>query len=685
MQKSATWTFFIVGILFVLPWHCQAATLSLNPAGGIFEVGSTFQVSIILDSENRTINALEVNVQFPKDILQVISPTTGKSIISLWTSKPSFNNIDGTLNFQGVIPGGINVEKGLVATLTFRAKAPGEAFVKINDNSSVLLHDGLGTEVLHDTSGGIYDIVLPPPEGPAVASDTHPNQLVWYPLRTVSLRFEPIPDAAGYSYVLNKEPVDVPDDISEGTKNAVVYRDLADGKHFFHIKASRGDMWGGATHFGIQIDAEPPADFPISILPSARTASPRPILEFGTTDRHSGMEHYELSIVPLSPEAPDSMPVQIEAESPFIVPRLSLGSYDAFIYAYDRAGNVRVVKKKIEIVKPIYSFFDERGLYAGDVALPWWVLALIFLIIIIILSYIAWVVKRYRNKMEMRHLMRTIPSVTEAELDELNTYRKKYGKITAIMILTLSAFFGAAGDHVAYAATEDAGYEALEKIEEGSALLGPPIITIFSDAISNEEIFYTGGVAIDPRMTVIIYLQNNNTGEVISERITPDKKGRWFYRHHTFLQPGDYSLWTEGRLGEESSPPSAEKQLSVRETAVQIGASRVSYEFIYLLISVFLSLIIIALVSYIAVHGYHARKKHRAWLREIYEAEEAVREGFMLLRKDIETELALVHRIKMTKNLTEEERAHEKELLRDLDYVERRIGKEMSDIERMQD
>jgi hypothetical protein len=51
------------------------------------------------------------------------------------------------------------------------------------------------------------------------------------------------------------------------------------------------------------------------------------------------------------------------------------------------------------------------------------------------------------------------------------------------------------------------------------------------------------------------------------------------------------------------------------------------------------------------------------------------------LRRDVQAELAVVSKMKLTKELSQEEKQREGELLRDLDWVERMIGKEVWDVE----
>ena len=119
--------------LFFLPSDSRAATFLLSPSSGTFSIGSTFSVSILLDTKGQSINALEVALSFPPDMLQIVSPSTGKSVIGVWTDTPNFDNANGKMDLQGGIPGGITVSNGLVSTVTFRVKSVGEGGVKFLD------------------------------------------------------------------------------------------------------------------------------------------------------------------------------------------------------------------------------------------------------------------------------------------------------------------------------------------------------------------------------------------------------------------------------------------------------------------------------------------------------------------------------------------------------------------------
>jgi len=671
MEKIAKQEIFCVSLVFLfcvglaLPSVARAASLSVSPSTGTFTVGSTFNVSILLNTDGKIINALEVSLGFPPDKLQVVSPSTGQSIISIWTAQPRFDNQTGRINLQGGIPGGINVSNGLVTTVTFRVKSVGTAILKFLDDSKVLLHDGKGTDVLEQKINGTFQLVLPPPAGPLVVSETHPDQTIWYNNLNILLLWTSDSEVDGYSYVLNEEPIDLPDNIAEGLKNSVTYKNVADGIHYFHIKALRGDGWGGATHFAVKIDTTPPAEFPIEIIPSARTVRRQPVIQFATTDALSGISHYELKIIPLKPSGTqaENKTLFIEVESPYIASHFELGTYDIIVRAYDMAKNYREVVKRLEIVNQVFEIISGKGLEIKNVIfIPWmW----FWIVIIFLFGFLFFIARRVQGWHHQFSVKRELPDHIKKQLEELRRFRERYGKKVFLLFCIIGM------GTILF---------PIQQIFAQQIELAPPLITVISRNISNEEIFYIGGKTDTPQTQVIIYLQNLQTGETISETLASDKQGDWFYRHDTFLATGKYILWGQSKVGDQISPPSPQVIMMVQPTAIQFGASRISFETLYLGIIIILFLILTGLTGYTLFHGYHGRKKHIQFKKEMREAEEAIRRGFALLRRDIEAELAYERKVRPKKSFTPEEKAKEEQIMKDLEVVERYIGKEVLDI-----
>ncbi|MDP3975280.1 MAG: cohesin domain-containing protein [Candidatus Jorgensenbacteria bacterium] len=672
MKRFFLFLSIIIGTFALMLARADAASLRLSPSAGSFTVGSTFDVSVFLDTEGESVNALEVFINFPPDKLQLVSPTTGQSIISVWTGQPRFNNATGRVELQGGLPGGINVSNGLITTLTFRAKAVGSATVRFLDGSRVLLNDGLGTDALENTGSGVYQLLLPAPLGPSVVSGSHPVQSRWYAQGSVELLWAPNVEVGGYSYILNDEPIDIPDDISEGLRTSVVYRNVEDGTKYFHIKAHREGRWGGVTHFAVNVDTVPPAEFPVQIIPDARTSRTQPVIQFITTDAYSGLDHYELKIVPLSRTAHaadfEDQTLFIEVQSPYVVPELTLGDYDVIVRALDKAGNVREVTKRLQVVTAALRFVSGEGLVIGGaVTVPWGWVWTITLLLLGTLLFVAYRVRFTHENHQVRLSLKELPPHLRKQIEELKQVRKRYGKSLMLFALLIPFVMGYPTAH----AQQATGVE-----------LAPPFVTSISRDISDEDIFYAGGKVDISGAEVILYLQNLRTGETESHVVVADRRGDWFYRHGAFLGSGNYLLWAQSRFGDATSPPGPQIQLAVRPTAIQFGASRLSYESLYLIILLILLFATAGLTGYIVYHGLHAREKRKLLTKEIREAEESVRRGFAVLRRDIEAELAVIKRAKMKSELKSEEQARETQLLKDLEWAEKYVGKEVWDIDR---
>ncbi len=646
----------------------NASSLSVSPATGTFTVGSTFDVSIFLDTENTPVNALDIGISFPPDELQLVSPSTGKSVIGVWTAQPVINNQVGKITFQGGIPGGINVSSGLVTTLTFRVKSVGTAAIKFSDNSRVLLHDGKGTNDLNSTNSGVYNLTLPPPAGPIVSSETHPQQNIWYQNTNLLLTWAGESKVEGYSYIFSDEPIDTPDDIVDSNKNSITYRNVADGTHYFHIKAFSNGGWGGVTHFAVKIDSSPPAEFEINVIPSTRTVRNQPIFEFQTTDALSGIDHYESKLIALNQkQEKGNQNLFVETTSPYIPSALQLGDYDFIVRSYDLAGNYREHTQRISVVTWAFEFVSSDGFQLSNVLIPWKWFWLLLATIVILLWYFGRRLRKLHYTVAELHNSKELPDHIQDRLEELNRYREKYGKILGVFLLSiLISFLG------------------VQHVKAEGSELSPPYLTTISSRISNQEIFYVGGKTDSIQSEVILHLQNLQTGETYSYEIASDKKGDWFYRHNQFLPSGKYIVWAQTKITDQTSAPSPQQEIVVTATALQFGSTRLSYEFIYLILLVIAIIIIFALLFYNLFHFRNYRKKQKNVSNEIHKAEESLKRGFAIIKRDIQAELDTVHKIKLKGPLSTEVIEKEKQLLKDLSEVEDFVGQEIWELEKLQ-
>lgn len=397
-------SWLMILVLFSLAETSQAAgaSLYLSPLSGTFFTDSTFTVSIFLNSGGESVNAVKAELIFDPKKLQIVSPSAGQSFISVWVARPSYSNLKGTAAFQGGLPSpGLKTSAGLVSTISFRAIAPGEAMVSLDSSSQVFLNDGNGTNVLNSLGRAVYQIKTPPPEGPEVFSLTHPEQHKWYNNNQASLNWQKEEGVTDFSYTLDQDSYGLPDNLGEGEHSSIDYIDLADGIWFFHIKAKKAGLWGGVTHYRLQIDSSPPADFPLSFEPSfnlPNTVFEEPVVFFLTTDAFSGLDHYEIQTIDLESEpAQGEGSFFVDASSPYHLLYLTEGNYLVVVRAYDQAKNWRDVSVEIEVVpKARLFYFIKSGFHFWRFSLSWPVLLLLLLLLLLCFGAVGfyWLRKR---------------------------------------------------------------------------------------------------------------------------------------------------------------------------------------------------------------------------------------------------------------------------------------------------
>ncbi len=376
----------------------QGAFLHLSPSSGSFLVGSTFSISIFLDSGGETINTVWADLKFPPAVLQVTSPTTGKSFISEWLLPPNYSNESGIISFKGGVPGGIVTSAGLVSTITFRAVASGEAKIEFSEGSRVLLHDGKGTDILSGVVNGEYQVVVPLPEGPKVFSSTHPNPNIWYPDPIPTFSWEKEEGVSDFSWSFNQSVQSRPDGVSEGDRTMVSFSGAKDGIWYFHIRQKRDGIWGKTTHLPVRIDTTPPDDFSPRVEVYSRLVGYQNVAYFETKDNLSGISRYEINITGLDASSL-TQSFFTEATSPYKIPLKNPGKYNITVRAIDKAGNIKEGEARFRLITPLIIYIEGKGLEIKGILFPWWLLGiLIFILVCGAALLIWWLTRRYTKR-----------------------------------------------------------------------------------------------------------------------------------------------------------------------------------------------------------------------------------------------------------------------------------------------
>ena len=140
----------------------------LSPTTDRVQVGDTFSLSINLDTQDVSVNAVSTDIRFDNSKLAVQSVGKTNSILSIWTEDPSYSNTRGLAHLSGgIYSPGWNGSQGTILMITFKAKASGKTKISF-ENGSALANDGIGTEVLGMTSGADIEIAPSRAVTPAV-------------------------------------------------------------------------------------------------------------------------------------------------------------------------------------------------------------------------------------------------------------------------------------------------------------------------------------------------------------------------------------------------------------------------------------------------------------------------------------------------------------------------------------
>jgi len=362
--------FLVASFLNVAPTQAAGASLYLYPSTGTKVLGSTFSVSVLVNSGGESINTVDGTISYDSSRLGVASVSTGGSVVNLWVAQPKDSG--SAVSFSGgILPPGYSGTNGKIITITFKAKSVGDAQVRFS-GGAVLANDGKGTNVLVSMGSASFNVAAKveapktdtskpktstPVEKkepvkarlkPVVTSLTHPNQDEWYQSDSPQFQWELPPGVSGVSAILDNDEYSDPGPKSDGEFSEKTYEDLEDGIWYLHIKFKDSNGWGTIAHYKVQIDNTPPEEFEIRV--EQDDENDWPVLHFKTIDELSRILSYEINISSL-----EENDYKLDADTPFLkTENYSAGEHIVMIRALDKAGNERYVKG-VFYIKPIAS------------------------------------------------------------------------------------------------------------------------------------------------------------------------------------------------------------------------------------------------------------------------------------------------------------------------------------------
>lgn len=359
-------------LFYITPSFAEAAGVAVSPTAGSYGVGQSFTVTIQVDPQSKSVNAVEAKLSFDNTKLSVVSLSKIGSVFSLWTTEPSFSNTAGTIDFGGGSPSPFTAKSSLM-TLTFKVLAEGAGKVSVA-SASVLAADGLGTDVYTGPVNASYTLtgaaptptptpqpspkpkeepkaepVKPkevpsdaaitfgdPPRAPEAGSTVFLDPEIWYATKigvfTWGVPFDV--DSLRIDMSTSSEFVPVTESHPPIEQISLNERVVSDGIQYLTMQYKNQVGWGGILHRKIMIDTIPPEKFVINVQTS-NSPSKFPLLSFEAKDTTSGIQKYVMTISGGEPieVTPD------EAKLGYLIRELKDATYTVKIVAYDFAGN----------------------------------------------------------------------------------------------------------------------------------------------------------------------------------------------------------------------------------------------------------------------------------------------------------------------------------------------------------
>ena len=162
---------FLVFAGFAFAGNAEAASLSLSPATGTYNVGDEFVVDINLDTESASVDGVDLNtVNFNATLLEVVDEDPNTDGVQIFEGEVlaivagnTVNNQTGKITFSKLATAGSTYSgSGMVASITFKTLASGTANVNISYSADSTLDSNVasaGDDLLTTVTNASFTIL----------------------------------------------------------------------------------------------------------------------------------------------------------------------------------------------------------------------------------------------------------------------------------------------------------------------------------------------------------------------------------------------------------------------------------------------------------------------------------------------------------------------------------------------
>ncbi len=273
--------FVVVGFLTEVG-TVQAASLYITPNNAEISRGDTIAVAVRLDTDeatNECVNVIDATIKYSENI-EPVDTTRGNSILSVWLEEPVINKADRTITFAGGIPNG------------YCGRIQGDPRLTNVVVELLFRSPGMLVGAVNDLDAATIEFA---PETRALLNDGFGTEA----------------QLATYGTTIN---------LLKSVANTI------------------SNEWSDR----IAADDIPPEEFSIELVRTPNAFSNKYVIVFSTTDKQSGIDHYEVLEEPLDELeffrwGAETAP-WVTARSPYELEDQSLNS-TIRVRAIDKAGN----------------------------------------------------------------------------------------------------------------------------------------------------------------------------------------------------------------------------------------------------------------------------------------------------------------------------------------------------------
>lgn len=355
--------------------------LLLQPETGIYSVGDTFTIDVVIDTDGEAINAGEGHLAFDVENVQVQEVDSTDSIFSSWTQMPAFSNEDGAVRFGGMASDEYLGEEGKVLSIIFEVIGTSQETIQFVTGAAISATDGLGTNIITEMKAGVYTLTpkhsIPQaeyvspggtPEALSITSATHSVEDAWSQITSATFNWEIASDVSAVRVLFSEHESSIPTIFYNEPLTSKTIDDIEDGVWFFHSQSQNTQGWSEVSTYTVNVDTVKPTNLTIKENARADLSNPNVSFTLSSDDELSGISHYEVKIdegdwVVWSPEAQDT---------PYTPEGVRAGKHVLLVRVHDFAGNYIVDSVNFSIHftdAPILTPFTETLVAGGSLTL----------------------------------------------------------------------------------------------------------------------------------------------------------------------------------------------------------------------------------------------------------------------------------------------------------------------------